>query len=740
MARILAWCDSPTAPTGFGRSAKHILHAFHGAGHDITQLAINYDEGRGDIPWRIVRPDRATDPYGLKALGPLVAENAFDVVWVTFDPQVPFSYALPGEQHNALDALRSLKVTRPGCRIMGWFPVDGGPLSDYELTVLGGGVVDHVATMSPHVHDLIEWSIVLRGQKAKREEIEQRVHIIPHGIDLDTYYPDTAERDAIRKQCFGVGPDDFLVVQVERNQQRKQPWLAFEVMEVLFRRSPKLRGRVKLYQHMHPDEESQGCMLGFNLPDLAWRYGLRPGVDVVWPAGHLPEDAMRTHVYGAGDAFLSVSTGEGFQYPAWEAVACGLPVILPNDSARAAWFRGVVGAHLYATAERSLVIRGGYNRRMNLANPAAAATVVRKMVERQQKYQRPDPQAMHEWVARTSPVGKVQQAYLAALDEQLDELRGEREAQGVYIQLGHECDADADMVVRIDHPLPGLGDMVQAAPAFHALQRQGKRVVLQVPRERLEIAQVLRMAGAYDLDGALKTTHLLNNLWSRSQAPGYLPEWHSPTRPRREVIAEFLGLPRHAANDMPPLKVELPEQVTKGAEATLRSTFGVEPASCVALASEAGVVERTLPAATLQQVIDRLLREDLVPVIVGTKPLNIRRVGVLDLSGQTSQLATLLGLLATVGATIATDSAAFHFSAMLGTPTVGVFPVVPAEARAKGYDAKIVAVEPPPNARECEGIKWPPTFEQQTQLGGAWARRIPASAIVDALHEVIGDE
>ena len=120
MARILAWCDAPTAHTGFGRSAQHILHAFHDAGHELVQLAVNLDPATvKDIPWVVHAPnDRANDPYGLNDLARIIVNEPLDMLWTTFDPEVPWKYVLPGTDPptSALDVIHSLKATNPGFR------------------------------------------------------------------------------------------------------------------------------------------------------------------------------------------------------------------------------------------------------------------------------------------------------------------------------------------------------------------------------------------------------------------------------------------------------------------------------------------------------------------------------------------------------------------------------------------------------------------------------------------------
>jgi hypothetical protein len=270
--RILAWADSPIAPTGFGRSARHVLGALHEAGHEITQLAVNADTSTlQQIPWKTFVPqDRAGDPYGLRDLDEVLRAGRYDAFWSTFDPEIPWFLQLQDGQ-TPLSKIAALRMQNPGFKMAGWFPVDGGPLSENELAILGlAPVFDIPVTMSPHVYDLIGWTLKLRGRGIDMDALKSRLRMIPHGVDTSTLRIPTDEQRAAEKVAKGFPPDAFVVLQLERNQQRKQNFLGLEVMELLFKRQPGLRGKVVLYQHMAPDEENQGCRVGFNLPELAW--------------------------------------------------------------------------------------------------------------------------------------------------------------------------------------------------------------------------------------------------------------------------------------------------------------------------------------------------------------------------------------------------------------------------------------------------------------------------------------
>ncbi len=732
MAKILAWCDAPTAKTGFGRSASHVLHALHDAGHEIIQLAVNLDIATmQDIPWKVYAPhDRGGDPYGLSELTRIIlTEKGLDMLWTTFDPELPWKYPLPGTQPptTVMNALHSLKTTNPGFRTMGWFPVDGGPLSEMEEAVLGATpYFDAPVTMSPHVHELIEWTAKLAGRACDMDAVRKRLQVIPHGVDLTQYRVASAEDRADAKRRIGIDPDTFIILQLERNQQRKANWLAMEVMEHLFTRRPKLRGRTMLYQHMLEDEEAQGSGLGYNLPQLAPRYGLQRGRDIRWPVGGgVPEEEMSRTVYACADVFLSVSTGEGFQYPAWEALACGVPLVLPNDSARKAWFTSVPNVHLYRTDERGLVQPRSYGRRMGFPVSADAAnTILNLMDARRPKFQRRSEEG-RAYVEKVANLPDVQRAWVELVAEQEEILTNERRAMSLAVP----GDSD-DYLVTMEHG-PGHGDLIMAAPALAALRKHGT-VRLRVDRDKLELASVMGMADSYETHATPSATFQngplrIDDLYH----PKHQGTWSHPLVNRTETIAQHLGV---SIDDLEPFQMDLPTELLQQARAQLLDAYSVDPSLCVGLAFESGSMHRAIPRSYISQMFPHLKAMELVPVILGLTPMGIQTTGVIDLTGKTN-LTSLLGVLGVLGAVVSADSGIMHMAAAVGTPTVGLFTSFLPQSRLKYYATPTVPVIPLEQSLDGESF---PAGKSPAIEPGRWSASITPDRIADALRTLLG--
>jgi glycosyltransferase involved in cell wall biosynthesis len=739
--RILAWCDSPTAPTGFGRSAKHVLHALHAAGHEITQLAVNHDPAAPDsaaIPWRVLSPtDRARDPYGLMDLQQILQQSRFDVFWTTFDPEIPMGLPLR-DKRPAIEHLLDLRASNPGLKMLGWFPIDGGPLSEMELAIIGmQPVFDVPATMAGHVYDLIKWTSQLRQPRAKLDmkRIEERLPVIPHGVELDAYRIATPEERAAAKRTMGIDPDTFVILQLERNQQRKINYVAFEVMEQLFRMRPDLRGKVLLYQHMNPNEERSESTLGFNLEEMAWRYGLAKGKDVKWPPGFVPEKQLIEIVYRSADVFLSVSSGEGFQYPAWEALACGIPIVVPNTDARRAWFTHAPNAHLYAARERSIVHRGGYHRRMNEPIPAEAAKILVKIIEGKAKYATTEERrvAGRHFVERLADHREVAGRWVALVEEQAEKLIKERLELRIFDRLTHPEPLDV-LVENHDAPL-GLGDMVLLAPALRAARATGRKVAIRVQAHQRELAHVLDLADGFAVEPGMPATTKLD-VRELHQGAG-LPGWHDPKRDRADFLAAWVSAALDVSLDIRPIEAQLPADAADQARKSFLERYGVEPGQCVLLHFEAGNPKRSLPAAWLEPVALRIKAMGLTPVLVGKTALGRQTVGVLDLTGKTS-VSTMTALCALAAAVVSVDSGPLLIAAAFNTPIVGIFTRVDPGARLPyaGTGSKRVVVPPPDVSHNGKRF---PSGEDDGLPAEIWAQHCTPAMIIEALRQVLGE-
>jgi hypothetical protein len=534
--------------------------------------------------------------------------------------------------------------------------------------------------------------------------------------------PSGPER-AEAKRRLGLDPKKAVILQLERNQQRKQNYLALHVMESLFKMRPELRGKVVLYQHMIRDEDNAGCKLGFNLPELCWRYGLKANEDVKWPADFLPEEHMPL-VYQAADVFLSVSTGEGFQYPAWEALATGVPIVVPNNSARASWFKGAPNAHLYANNDQMIVMRGGYNRRMAYPIPDAAARAVAKLLRKPPEHSL--RKAAARWVQRHANVRSVQLQWVEAMHEQEQQLIEQRRASKIVVA---DDMLENPLTVIMEHS-PGLGDLVLAAPAIAALRQRIERPIhLQVPASHIALARMLGCADRITTGSPRKGEEIrIDDLYRDGHKAG----WGDPRGSRTEVIAHHLGVP---VEDLAPNIVMLDPAIQDQVRSRFIEVFNVDPVSCVGVCLESANPHRALPKSYFKPLCDGIRALGLTPVLLGRTAIEMRETRVVNLTSQTD-LAYLVGLISLLGAMITVDSAVLHFAAMVGTPMVPCYTTNDPAAWLRYYAVQAVPVP----AIGPIGDEEFPAGPMTKAAPGAWAETITPERILAALRQLLDVE
>ena len=148
-----------------------------------------------------------------------------------------------------------------------------------------------------------------------------------HGIDSKVFTPhDRKEaRAKFRAAGFLNLPDDSLLIGVVATNQGRKDWaLAIQTCRILMDRGQDVR----LWCHIDTMERF------WSLPNLIADYGL--GNRVAITNANFTDEQM-AWFYSACDLTLGVGLGEGFGYPVFESLACGIPCIHGNYAGGACW-------------------------------------------------------------------------------------------------------------------------------------------------------------------------------------------------------------------------------------------------------------------------------------------------------------------------------------------------------------------------------------------------------------------
>lgn len=302
------WVGDAVVSSGFACCTHTVCDHLHAVGHDVHVLGINYWGDPHPYPYMIypsVQPlDYGNDQFGVTRLPRLIARLCPDVVVILQDP-----WNIPGY----IQTLDRYKL--PPTPIVGWIAVDAKNQRGHDLNSL-----HHVAVWTEFAKE----ELVLGGCKVP-------MSVIPLGVDLSVYYP--RDRAESRRIVLGdkIPNDAFIFGAIGRNQPRKRldltlqyfsEWVPYATVKDTY-----------LYLHVGPTGD-----IGCDIRSLVKYYNLggrvilsEPNIGTGIPGAEMP------FVYSALDCYATTTQGEGWGLPCLEAMACGVPCIVPDWSGLGSW-------------------------------------------------------------------------------------------------------------------------------------------------------------------------------------------------------------------------------------------------------------------------------------------------------------------------------------------------------------------------------------------------------------------
>ena len=142
---------------------------------------------------------------------------------------------------------------------------------------------------------------------------------LPHGIDTSVFkpHPRLEARRQLRRSGFKTLKDDSFVIGIVATNQVRKDWaLGIETCAELLRRGHDLQ----LWAHIDVLDRH------WNLPNLIADFGLHNRVVVT---NHRFTDEQMAWLYANCNVTLGIGS-EGFGYPIFESLACGVPCISGN--------------------------------------------------------------------------------------------------------------------------------------------------------------------------------------------------------------------------------------------------------------------------------------------------------------------------------------------------------------------------------------------------------------------------
>lgn len=307
------WVGDADVSSGFARCTHAACDALHAAGHEVHVLGLNYWGDPHDHPYKIWpchQPlDGGNDAWGCDRLPRMIARLRPDVVVILQDP-----WNISGYLREFARQQLPAELTPP---VVGWLAVDatnqrGKPLND----------LSHVVVWTDFA-----------AEELKRGGYTGAISVVPLGVDSAVFRP--GDRAAARARVMPEGyPEDiFLVGAVGRNQYRKRLDLTIEYFAEWVHREHI--DNAHLYLHVGPTGER-----GVDIASLVRYHGLQGRVVLATPEiGHGVRSQDLALVYNALDVYVTTTQGEGWGLPTLEAMACGVPCIVPDWSGLGSWVR-----------------------------------------------------------------------------------------------------------------------------------------------------------------------------------------------------------------------------------------------------------------------------------------------------------------------------------------------------------------------------------------------------------------
>jgi len=207
------------------------------------------------------------------------------------------------------------------------------PMQERFMQRIGGRQFKYVGIMPIEADPLVmDWAIVLSQMdksliisefgKKEAQKVGVEAEHLQIGVDADSWrMPKNEETQKIR-ETLGYG-DEFIVLTVADNQERKNLSRAFEIFAKFAEDKPDARYILVTREHN---------LVGWKLRSLAQEYGIGNQISI-YERGI--DFRQLWSLYAISNVFLLPSKAEGLGMPLLEAMGVGVPCVATNCTAMA---------------------------------------------------------------------------------------------------------------------------------------------------------------------------------------------------------------------------------------------------------------------------------------------------------------------------------------------------------------------------------------------------------------------
>lgn len=293
MSRIVWLSDFDIAGSGYLNISVPLCQELSKLGHEVKAIGIGYKGQEHSFDFSIIPAGSFPDVSAI--MMNLIQKWNFDVFVCALD--IPHQEKLLGSMVNQ----------RP-FKYIGIMPVEAAPLcSSWAMALMR---MDQAFIISEY------------GAEAARDAGVVTAEHIQIGVDTKAWRFPTPEEKAEARKALGIEPDEFVVMTVADNQERKNPHILFDTFKK-FSEGKKAR-YIFITREANP--------AGARLRDYAGELKIHRELMIIERG--IPQKQLFMF-YAVADAFLLASKAEGLGMPILEAFACGVPVAATNCTAMA---------------------------------------------------------------------------------------------------------------------------------------------------------------------------------------------------------------------------------------------------------------------------------------------------------------------------------------------------------------------------------------------------------------------
>jgi len=330
--RILFFATYPTQPTGYGRIGNILTNHLASVGHEVYYLGISHFKDSAIerdvhpfihlIDALAERKEGSEELYGVDVICDTIHKVRPDVVLI----------------YNDVIVIN---------RILNEF-INTNIEKNFKLCIYLDMVYEYQRLLYFQNINLWADSILVFSECWKKNLItmgltENKIDVLPHGFDDTIFKPiaienATSTATAIAKQSMGFAPDDFVILNSNRNAYRKAHDITIEAF-VKFLKKQNYNPSIKLFLNMQLLSPQ-----GYNIHELIKVICLKNEVDhnevvlnhvFIRPSDLYFPDEKLNMLYNACDVGINTCLGEGFGLCNLEHACIGKPQIISKVGALA---------------------------------------------------------------------------------------------------------------------------------------------------------------------------------------------------------------------------------------------------------------------------------------------------------------------------------------------------------------------------------------------------------------------